>query len=60
MEKDVFDPRLKTHELSGVLKGIHACSCGYDCRILFSVQIDTKTQTEKILLLDVGTHDQVY
>jgi mRNA-degrading endonuclease YafQ of YafQ-DinJ toxin-antitoxin module len=32
---DANDPRLKTHHLSGQLKGLHACSVGYDCRIVF-------------------------
>src|SRR6266496_4053934 len=36
MAVDVGDPRLKTHHLSGSLKGLHACSVGYDCRIIFS------------------------
>lgn len=31
MAADVGDPRLKTHHLSGQLKGLHACSvCGQD------------------------------
>jgi mRNA-degrading endonuclease YafQ of YafQ-DinJ toxin-antitoxin module len=58
--EDMFDPRLKTHALGGHLKGQYACSCGYDCRILFCVEADAKTKTEKILLLDVGTHDEIY
>ena len=35
MAADVGDPRLKTHHLSGQLKGLYACSIGYDCRIVF-------------------------
>jgi len=35
MAADIGDPRLKTHHLSGQLKGLHACSVGYDCRIVF-------------------------
>jgi addiction module RelE/StbE family toxin len=32
---DAFDPRLKTHKLTGELKDVWACSAGYDLRILF-------------------------
>ena len=37
METDVFASTLGTHKLSGTLLGFWACSCGYDCRIVFSV-----------------------
>jgi mRNA-degrading endonuclease YafQ of YafQ-DinJ toxin-antitoxin module len=32
---DAFDPRLKTHKLTGELAGVWACSADYDLRILF-------------------------
>jgi mRNA-degrading endonuclease YafQ of YafQ-DinJ toxin-antitoxin module len=55
---DAFDPRLKTHKLKGALDGIWACSAGYDLRILFEfVQRDGR---EAVLLLSMGTHDEVY
>lgn len=60
MENDVFLPKLGTHSLKGELAGLKACSCGYDCRIIFSVEIDRTTQKEVIVLLDIGTHDEVY
>jgi mRNA-degrading endonuclease YafQ of YafQ-DinJ toxin-antitoxin module len=60
MAQDLNDPRLKTHHLSGQLSGLHACSAGYDCRIVFSKQKDSKTKTEVLLLINVGSHDQVY
>ena len=60
LRNDVFSPPLSAHSLRGKLQGIKACSCGYDCRILFSVEIDQKTGQEMILLLDIGTHDEVY
>ncbi len=31
-----------------------------DCRILFQLRNDSKTGTEIIILLDVGTHEEVY
>lgn len=60
LRDDMFDPRLRTHPLAGALAEQYACSCGYDCRIVFCVETDPKTKTEKILLLDIGTHDEVY
>ncbi|MFB2968921.1 type II toxin-antitoxin system YafQ family toxin [Aerosakkonema sp. BLCC-F183] len=60
MEVDVFAPVLATHKLSGKLEGFQSCSCGYDCRIVFSIQIDTEMKSEVIVLLDIGTHDEVY
>jgi mRNA interferase YafQ len=60
MEADVFTPSLGTHKLSGQLYGLWACSCGYDCRILFSLEIDPASGNEVIVLLDIGTHDEVY
>jgi mRNA interferase YafQ len=58
LSADAFDPRLKTHKLTGELKDVWACSAGFDLRILFEfVQID---DAETILLLTAGTHDEVY
>ncbi|MBI4945052.1 MAG: type II toxin-antitoxin system mRNA interferase toxin, RelE/StbE family [Bacteroidetes bacterium] len=58
MEADVFAPTLKAHKLSGKLLGLIACSCGYDCRIIFS--IEKHSGHEVILLIDIGTHDEIY
>jgi mRNA interferase YafQ len=60
MTEDVFAANLDTHKLSGSLDGINACSCGYDCRVLFSIEQDPETDSELIVLLDVGNHDDVY
>ena len=57
---DANDPRLKTHHLSGQLKGLHACSVGYDCRIVFVRQKHPKTGVETLLLINLGTHEEVY
>jgi mRNA-degrading endonuclease YafQ of YafQ-DinJ toxin-antitoxin module len=51
---------LKTHHLSGSLAGHPACSAGYDCRIVFSKQKYPKTGAEVLLLIDIGTHEEVY
>jgi mRNA interferase YafQ len=60
MTEDVFAANLETHKLGGSLEGINACSCGYDCRVLFSIDRDPETDSELIILLDVGNHDDVY
>lgn len=60
MEENVFASQLGTHSLRGKLLGLKSCSCGYDCRIVFSIEIDKETEEEVIVLLDIGTHDEVY
>lgn len=58
LHDDAFDARLKTHKLKGDLVGVWACSAGYDLRILF--EFVTHSNAEAILLLTIGTHDEVY
>lgn len=60
MQEDVFAASLGTHKLSGTLEGLRACSCGYDCRIVFSIERNLVGDREFIVLLDIGTHDEVY
>ena len=66
MQEDVFAVNLNTDKLSGSLNGVNACSYGYDCRILFSIGAcassydDRESESEFIILLDVGNHDDVY
>ncbi|NJN94433.1 MAG: type II toxin-antitoxin system mRNA interferase toxin, RelE/StbE family [Anaerolineales bacterium] len=57
---DLAIPALQTHKLSGKLMGLSACSCGYDCRIVFSVEKEPNSSEEFIVLIDIGTHDEVY
>ena len=60
MAENLNDPRLKTHHLSGQLAGLHACSVAYDCRIVFARQKHPKTGAEILLLINIGTHEEVY
>jgi len=60
MSADLSDLRLKTHHLSGHLAGLHACSAAYDCRIVFFKQKNPKTGAEVLLLVNIGTHEEVY
>lgn len=58
LEKDIYDKKLQTHKLSGKLLGAMACSCGYDCRIIFAIEKDTNG-SDVIILISIGTHDEV-
>jgi mRNA interferase YafQ len=55
---DAFDPRLRTHKLSGPLEDRWACSVTYEFRIVFRF-VSFQAQ-EAILLLSIGTQDDVY
>jgi mRNA interferase YafQ len=58
-----YDPlafSLKSHKLSGQLEGLWACSVAYDCRIIYTFKQDIDTNQEAIVLVDLGTHDEVY
>ena len=55
---DAFDSRLKTHKLKGDLDGSWASSASRDLRILF--EFVQHEGAEAILLLSMGTHDEVY
>ena len=57
---DPFHPSLRTHKLTGQLSGTWACSVSYDIRILFEFVENPESSEEEILLLTVGTHDEVY
>jgi addiction module RelE/StbE family toxin len=60
MEIDLFAAKLSTHRLKGEFEGLRACSCGYDCRIIFSLEKDPDTDAEVMVLLNIGSHDEVY
>lgn len=51
-QKNPFDPRLKTHKLSGKEKEVWSFWIDYSYRIKFIFLTE-----EKVLLLDVGTHE---
>lgn len=60
MEQNLSAPHLALHNLTGRLHGVRACSCGYDCRILFTLEKHPATGEEIIVLLNLGTHDELY
>jgi mRNA-degrading endonuclease YafQ of YafQ-DinJ toxin-antitoxin module len=55
-----FAPQLETHKLKGKLSGSWACSVGYDLRIVFDFVKAGEDKDDDILLLAIGTHDEVY
>lgn len=58
LELDAFDARLKTHKLKGKFAGVWSCSVEQDLRVLF--EFVSKEDQESILLLTIGSHDEVY
>jgi len=56
LKDDPFAPILKTHRLKGAMSEFHSCSLNHQYRIIciFIVQNDT------IILVDIGSHDEVY
>jgi mRNA-degrading endonuclease YafQ of YafQ-DinJ toxin-antitoxin module len=58
LSEDPFHPKLRTHRLKGSLSGTMACSASYDLRIVF--EMVSHEGASSILLLTVGTHDEVY
>lgn len=60
LANEPFNPLLQTHKLKGKLSGAWACSVEYDCRIVFNFVKNENSGEEEILLIDIGTHDEVY
>lgn len=58
--EDPFHPTLHSHKLKGDLAGAWACTVDYDNRILFELVRNPESGEEEILLLTMGTHDEVY
>ncbi|NET01222.1 MAG: type II toxin-antitoxin system mRNA interferase toxin, RelE/StbE family [Sphaerospermopsis sp. SIO1G1] len=57
---DPFTPSLKSHKLAGDLAGLWSCSVAYNCRIIFNFTDDEELLEMVILLIDIGSHDDVY
>jgi len=56
LSRDPFEPRLKLHALAGPLAGVQAVSLTHSYRITLILTITE----QEIVLLDLGTHDEVY
>jgi mRNA interferase YafQ len=57
---DPFVPSLKSHKLTGQLEGLWSCTVNYDCRIIFAFRKDKESDDNLLVLIDVGSHDEVY
>ena len=54
---DPFQNSLRTHKLSGKLRGAWSFSVAFDIRVVF---VFTKDKPKKAILVDIGSHDEVY
>jgi addiction module RelE/StbE family toxin len=54
LSQDINHPSLKLHKLKGALSNYYAISIEYDLRIILEISND------KLLLIDMGSHDEVY
>ena len=57
---DPFTPRLASHKLKGKLSGSWACTVDYDLRIVFDFVEEEDSEFAAVLLMNIGTHDEVY
>jgi mRNA-degrading endonuclease YafQ of YafQ-DinJ toxin-antitoxin module len=60
LAEDPFHPTLHSHKLKGELAAAWACTVDYDNGILFELIRDPGSGEEEILLLTMGTHNEVY
>ena len=56
LQEDPFAPRLRLHPLKGKHAGKRAVSLTYSFRVVLTLQI----RGRKVILLDIGSHDEVY
>jgi len=56
LRHDPFQSGLRLHPLRGQLEGAHAASISYAYRVVVTI----KLTEHEIILLDIGTHDEVY
>ncbi|MDY6804875.1 MAG: type II toxin-antitoxin system mRNA interferase toxin, RelE/StbE family [Cyanobacteriota bacterium] len=60
LANDPFTPSLKTHKSTGSLENLWSCSVAYDCRIIFTFSEDEDLEESFLVLLNIGSHDEVY
>jgi mRNA-degrading endonuclease YafQ of YafQ-DinJ toxin-antitoxin module len=59
LSNNPFDQTLNVHKLKGKLDNFYSISCGFDCRIIFTLESNANNE-DYLLLIDIGTHDEVY
>lgn len=55
--KDPFDPKLRTHKLSGKLRNLWSFTIENDVRVVFFF---TDDKPKKAVFVDLGSHNEVY
>jgi mRNA interferase YafQ len=60
LKENPFAPQLGTHKLHGPFAGSWGCSVRYDLRIVFDFVRSASKAEDDILLITIGTHDEVY
>jgi mRNA-degrading endonuclease YafQ of YafQ-DinJ toxin-antitoxin module len=56
LEINPHHPSLRLHPLQGKLAGLHSISINIGCRISLEMVISER----EIILINIGTHDEVY
>ncbi len=56
LEIDPYHSSLRLHKLQGKLDGI----CSVSINITYRIAIDCIIEDEKIVLIDIGHHDEIY
>jgi len=56
LQKNPFEQSLKTHKLKGNLDEYYACSLNYEFRIIITI----KLVDDVVILMNIGSHDEVY
>lgn len=56
LQTDPFQPHLRLHPLAGKLAGCHAVSLNWSYRITLTLLVTE----QEVILLDIGSHDDVY
>ncbi len=60
LAKDPFTERLRTHKLRGRLQGLWSAWVEYDCRVVFAFEPDPESPEDMVVLIDIGSHQDVY
>jgi len=60
LAENPFHPGLRSHKLKGNMANLWACTVDYNYRIVFKFVFNSESGEEEILLLTIGTHDEVY
>ena len=56
LRNDPFQPYLRLHALRGELQGLHAVNLTHAYRVIVALDVAESV----ILLIDIGSHDEVY